>query len=570
MFLRTVALVFFMLVITAGLKVGNLLFPSIVDITSTSYKCEGECVPVYFEVHVPEGKSLYSQVFVSGSFNGWVHGDPGLQLTKIDGANYSATIFLPEHDIIKYRYTVGRDQKHGFAEYGDLRSIRIMDSHVRQDSVSEWGAGFLMTGTWKPEKLERQNIQWLFIDKELPDSIFTHPITPARVDSLFMHSERLWAEEGILFYPGYEPLLSRTYVEVYNLQMVRGGHTENRAAECQMKAQYALPAFLREVEYVEARPQPPRNELLGSLPLVIDAVHCDNLSEDQHDALDALFYKRMPKLLRSTFTADTDTLKRSHYMRFMNTYISDYTFLRSLRSGDLSTARQVFEETVIHATVANSGVKHEELRRWFMVRQLVNAFVKEGNVETALEILDEVTLHTSGLELSSDTLRGWYKGIAGKDGIERFSQLNARSDRENIQGEGTPIVLSGLYLNITDSTRFDLGQLEGKVVVIDFWATHCATCIGAIPELNAFHSSMQARDDVVFISVSEDKISRVQSPLKQLENVIRSQKITYPVLYDNPDNPISAHFPVEAYPARFVLDKEGRLVSEINSVISIY
>lgn len=568
MFLRTVALVFFMLVITAGLKVGNLLFPSIVDIASTSYKCEGECVPVYFEVHVPEGKSLYSQVFLSGSFNSWVHGDPGLQFKKVDESSYRATIFLPEHDIITYRYTVGRDEKHGFAEYGDLRSIRVMDSHVRQDSISEWGAGFLMSGTWKPEKLERQNIQWLFIDKALPEAILSDSITSARVDTLFTHSERLWAEEGILFYPGYERLLSRTYVEVYNLQMVRGNHTQNRAAECRMKAQYALPAFLHELEYIEAHPKPPRDELLGSLPFIIDAVHCDNLSEEQLATLELLFYTRLPGLL-STFTSDTGKIKRAHYTRFMDMYSPDYAFLRSLRAGNLSKARQILESSVIDDSATRLSIEHEELRRWFMTRQLINAFAEDGQVETALDILDKVTGHTSGLELSSDSLRTWYRDVAGEAGVERFRQLDSVSERDFIIGEGTPISLSGTYLNITDGAPFDLAQLEDKIVVVDFWATHCASCIGDIPGLNAFQASILNRDDIVFISVSEDQISRIKSPMKQLENVVRSQHIKYPILYDDPENPISAHFPVEEYPARFVLDKEGRLVSRISSVTRI-
>lgn len=113
--------------------------------------------------------------------------------------------------------------------------------------------------------------------------------------------------------------------------------------------------------------------------------------------------------------------------------------------------------------------------------------------------------------------------------------------------------------------RFRLADLQGKIVLVDVWATWCSPCIAAIPEL----VEMQERygDDlaVVGLNVDEGGWEEVVAPFLQ-----RRGDINYPVVRSDPParilfNTIIDVPPlgkVSALPSSFLIDRQGRLVSK--------
>ncbi len=95
-------------------------------------------------------------------------------------------------------------------------------------------------------------------------------------------------------------------------------------------------------------------------------------------------------------------------------------------------------------------------------------------------------------------------------------------------------------------------SLRGKVVVVEFWATWCAPCLGAIPHLNALANQFQGRA-VRFISVTEPPVAHLRTFLEV--NPIRGW-----VALD-PTGSVSKSYGVRGLPSTFIVDQQGRIAA---------
>ena len=104
--------------------------------------------------------------------------------------------------------------------------------------------------------------------------------------------------------------------------------------------------------------------------------------------------------------------------------------------------------------------------------------------------------------------------------------------------------------------RVSLASLEGKVLVVDFWATWCGPCIKEIPEYAEFWRKNQPRGvevlGVVMDSGSPDEIL----------DFVREYKIPYRQLLGDED--VAGEFGVnQGFPTTFVIDGKGVIRSKI-------
>src|SRR5690606_35537924 len=63
---------------------------------------------------------------------------------------------------------------------------------------------------------------------------------------------------------------------------------------------------------------------------------------------------------------------------------------------------------------------------------------------------------------------------------------------------------SGVVFTHLDGRDVDLSALNGKVVVLNFWATWCGPCIKEMPSLQAFYNQYQGHPEVEFMVVEID------------------------------------------------------------------
>ena len=102
-------------------------------------------------------------------------------------------------------------------------------------------------------------------------------------------------------------------------------------------------------------------------------------------------------------------------------------------------------------------------------------------------------------------------------------------------------------------------SLKGQVVLIDFWATWCAPCRKAMPELQALHEKYASRGfSVLGVSIDEGGTSKVKK-------FVTSAKISYPIAMDSDRTPAWDAFRVKAVPAAFLIDRQGNIVAQWTS-----
>ena len=110
-------------------------------------------------------------------------------------------------------------------------------------------------------------------------------------------------------------------------------------------------------------------------------------------------------------------------------------------------------------------------------------------------------------------------------------------------------------LSLTDKTILDSKQLDGKVLLVTFFATWCPPCIQEIPSFIALQDSFEGKTfSVVAFSVDE-------GDLAPLHNLIDKFGINYPVLLADPV--IARSFGgVTGIPATFLVNRQGQIVKK--------
>lgn len=108
-----------------------------------------------------------------------------------------------------------------------------------------------------------------------------------------------------------------------------------------------------------------------------------------------------------------------------------------------------------------------------------------------------------------------------------------------------------LKLTDTEGKTHDLQDYRGKVVVLNFWGTHCPPCIKEIPSLENLQKKFSLDDFVVLsVNVGEDE----EEVMMFLDNFATG----YPVMLD-PGSSTLKQWKLQAFPATFIIDQDGYL-----------
>lgn len=114
-------------------------------------------------------------------------------------------------------------------------------------------------------------------------------------------------------------------------------------------------------------------------------------------------------------------------------------------------------------------------------------------------------------------------------------------------------VLSGQQINST--------HLRGKVVVVHFWATSCATCIKEMPHLIRvydelrLHAAEGAQFELMAVAMDSD-------PPMYVSHYAETRKLPFKVAMDTGGLIAKAFGDVRLTPTTFVVDKQGYVIKQ--------
>ena len=105
----------------------------------------------------------------------------------------------------------------------------------------------------------------------------------------------------------------------------------------------------------------------------------------------------------------------------------------------------------------------------------------------------------------------------------------------------------------TTEQPVSLTALQGKVVLLNFWATWCAECRPELRGLEQVHHALASRGLAVLgVNAGED--------LKVIQRYARNLGVTFPLILD-PQQTISRLYGVAGVPTTFLLGRDGRTVA---------
>jgi len=125
---------------------------------------------------------------------------------------------------------------------------------------------------------------------------------------------------------------------------------------------------------------------------------------------------------------------------------------------------------------------------------------------------------------------------------------------------------AGMYLNagastapqtsfvLLDGSTRTTADLQGKVTLVNFWATSCTTCVAEMPEITATYEKYKSRGfDTLAVAMSYD-------PPAYVVNFAQTRSLPFQVAIDNTGTAAKAWGDVQLTPTTYLVNKRGEIV----------
>ena len=117
---------------------------------------------------------------------------------------------------------------------------------------------------------------------------------------------------------------------------------------------------------------------------------------------------------------------------------------------------------------------------------------------------------------------------------------------------GNKIELEG---NLLSGDKLDLAKYDGKVLLVDFWATWCGPCVGEIPNMKKNYEAYHDKGfDIVGLSCDQNQ--------ETVEKFVKEKEIPWSIVYgDKAPSPSFDYYGISGIPTMILVGKDGKVIS---------